>query len=400
MQRKMGKEFVSVVLPVYNREKTIRRAIDSVLAQTYASLELLVVDDGSTDNTLKIVQSYSDERIKLICREHGGANKARNTGVANATGAYIAFQDSDDEWISNKLEMQLAFMKTKGYLACFSPYYLHDEDKVLIIPQDYQEKDRYQGRLADMLKSHNVVGTPTLILAKEAISLFHGEIFDETLPRLQEYEMLIRLVQLTDIGYMEIPLVNAYRNADNISNKGLDLYAAAGRILKKHGDFLDVRSFLDFYLVKKAEYEEISRLIEGTEVMQNIAGTYVGDLKAEVITYLHSRLTHQNTVLKKLFLAETGALRRRKFVIYGTGAVAMDFYKKVCGQGIRPDGFIVTDTGGAVPETIDGNLVSAAEDYVLRDILVVVCVSFRYQQDILDNLIRMGYSDICIYTNS
>lgn len=396
----MAEEFVSVVLPVYNREKTIKRAIDSVLAQTYASLELLVVDDGSTDSTLEIVQSYTDERLKLVCQEHGGANRARNTGVANAKGTHIAFQDSDDEWIPNKLEMQLAFMKTKGYLACFSPYYLHEKDKVLIIPQDYQDKERYQGRLADMLKSHNVVGTPTLILAKEAISLLHGEVFDETLPRLQEYEMLIRLVQLTDIGYMEIPLVNAHRDADNISNKGLHLYEAAGRILKKHGAFLDVRSFLDFYLVKTAEYEEISRLLEGIAVMQDIAGTCAGDLKAEVITYLHSRLTHQNTVLKKLFLAETGSLRRRKFVIYGTGAVAMDFYKKVCGQGIRPGGFIVTDIDGAVPETVDGNLVSAAEDYALRDILVVVCVSSRYQQDILNNLIRLGYSDICIYTNS
>lgn len=395
----MAEELVSVVLPVYNREKTIKRAIDSVLCQTYVNLELLIVDDGSIDGTLAIVQSYTDDRIRIFCQQHGGANRARNVGISNAIGEYIAFQDSDDEWCRNKLDVQVKFMKTGGYMACFSPYYLHEEARVIIIPPDYRENGQYHNNLTDILKSHNVVGTPTLLLTKDVISLLQGGVFDETLPRLQEYEMLIRLVQLTDIGYIEEPLVNAYRDADNISNGGLKLYEAAGRILKKHGDFLDVRSFLDFYLIKAAEYEEISSLLEGTKVMQDIIGTEMADLKAQIITYLHSRLTHQNTILNKLYQAAIGSLRGRQFVIYGTGVVATDFYKIVCEQGIKPNGFLVTAIGDAVPENVDGIPVRIAEDYKLKDMLVIVCVSSIYQQDILDNLIKLGYSNICIYSD-
>lgn len=395
----MEDALVSVIMPVYNRVDTIKRAVDSVLSQTYSNIELIVVDDGSTDNTLSMIQSYADDRIRILCQEHSGANKARNYGIANAKGDYIAFQDSDDEWSLNKLEIQMAFMETNGYLACFSPYYLYEEGSIVVIPEDYRENEEYHKNLVNTLKSHNVAGTPTLLLKKEVISLLHGEVFDETLPRLQEYEMLIRLVQLTDIGYIEEPLVSAYRDADNISNKGLHLYEVAGRILKKHGDFLDIRSFLNFYVIEAAEFEKTSILSDGIKIMHDIVGTGLVDLRAEMITYLHSRLTQQNAVLKKLYQAASGSFYRRRFVVYGTGNVAAVFYKKVCRYGMKPDGFIVTAMGESVPEAIDGISVSTAEDYGLRDILVVICVSSKYHEDVLDNLTRLGYSDICIFND-
>lgn len=393
----MTEALVSVILPVYNRENTIKRAVDSVLSQTYTCLELIIVDDGSTDNTIKIVESYTDDRIRLICQEHGGANRARNNGIANARGEYIAFQDSDDEWCGSKLEIQMAFMRTKGYLASFSPYYLHEGGRVYIMPGDYQTNERYRNDLIGVLKCHNIVGTPTLLLDKEAIFLLKGEVFDETLPRFQEYELLIRLVQLGDIGYIEEPLVNAYQEEDNISKNRLSLYEAAGRILGKHRSFLDVRSFWDTYIVKNSEYEEISQLLEGMEIMRTAAGTELTALNAEIVKYLHDKLRYRNTVLEKLYRATLGNLRGKKFVIYGTGVVANEFYKMISGMGIKPDSFIVTSTGESEPKTVDDILVRTAEDYRAKDVLVMVCVSDKYQADILDNLIRLGYSDICIY---
>lgn len=394
----MTEKLVSVVLPVYNREDTIKRAVDSVLCQTYSDIELIIVDDASTDRSAEIVSAYQDQRIRLIClNKHGGANKARNIGIEHSRGEYIAFQDSDDEWCRNKLEVQVSFMQTKGYLVCFSPYYLHKKEGVSIIPGDFRTNKGYYNNLAGILKCHNVVGTPTLIFKKEIVSLLHGKVFDEILPRFQEYELLIRLVQLVDIGYIDEPLVYAYQDGNNISKNRGHLYEAAGRILKKHGSFLDKKSFLYTYIIKDAEYEEVVVLLEGLEAMQDIAGDGLDELKAAIITYLHDRLRDRSLALEKLYQAALASMNRKRFVVYGTGTVASKFYKKISCRGLRPDGFIVTSIGNDEPKTIDGIRVSAAEDYTSRDILVMVCVSPKYQKDIMDNLIRLGYSDICIY---
>ncbi|MFC6990634.1 glycosyltransferase family 2 protein [Haladaptatus sp. GCM10025707] len=91
---------VSVVIPTYNRSEEVTHAIDSVLAQTYDDFELLVVDDGSTDDTEEVVTSYDDDRVKFIEHEENqGAPAARNTGIEHAEGEYVAFLDSDDEWL-------------------------------------------------------------------------------------------------------------------------------------------------------------------------------------------------------------------------------------------------------------------------------------------------------------
>lgn len=94
----------TVIVPTYNREKLLKRTIESILAQTFKDFELIIVDDGSTDNTKKLIASYKDCRIIYIYKENGGLNSARNKGLQNAKGEYIAFCDSDDSWLPEKLE--------------------------------------------------------------------------------------------------------------------------------------------------------------------------------------------------------------------------------------------------------------------------------------------------------
>ncbi|HOC97311.1 MAG TPA: glycosyltransferase family 2 protein, partial [Candidatus Pacearchaeota archaeon] len=105
---------VSVIIPTYNGSNTILRAVHSVLNHTYSNFELIVVDDCSKDNTFEVVKSIEDERVKVLRhRNNKGGSAARNTGIKEAKGEYIAFLDDDDEWLSEKVEKQVKYLRSK-----------------------------------------------------------------------------------------------------------------------------------------------------------------------------------------------------------------------------------------------------------------------------------------------
>ena len=107
-----NKILITVIIPAYNAESSINKTIDSIINQTYKNIEVIVVDDGSKDSTAIIVESYKDDRIKLIKKENGGVSSARNLGIRSANGEYIAFCDSDDVWNLDKLEKQIAVINS------------------------------------------------------------------------------------------------------------------------------------------------------------------------------------------------------------------------------------------------------------------------------------------------
>lgn len=112
---------VSVVVPAYNAESSIKTTIDSIINQTYKNIEIIVVDDGSKDSTAEIVESYKNDRIKLINKENGGVSSARNLGIKSSRGDYVAFCDSDDVWSLDKLEKQVAVInsfKNVDFVGC------------------------------------------------------------------------------------------------------------------------------------------------------------------------------------------------------------------------------------------------------------------------------------------
>lgn len=119
---------VSIIMPSWNTGKFIGESIQSVLNQTYTKWELIIVDDCSTDNTDKIVGSFKDERIRFLKNaKNSGAALTRNRAIREAKGEWIAFLDSDDLWLPQKLEKQIAFMKEKGYTFSFTEYEKIDE---------------------------------------------------------------------------------------------------------------------------------------------------------------------------------------------------------------------------------------------------------------------------------
>lgn len=144
---------VSIIVPVYNAEKYIEETVASVKAQTYKNWELLLVEDGSTDNTAQVMadmlKKEPDERIQILSKENGGAARARNYGLSHATGRYIAYIDADDLWSSDKLEKQLAFMEEKKAAFCFTGYEFADENgkgtgKVVKVPETLSYKQALQ----------------------------------------------------------------------------------------------------------------------------------------------------------------------------------------------------------------------------------------------------------------
>ena len=138
---------ISIIVPVYNAEKYIKKTIDSVKAQTYSDWELILVDDGSTDNSAQEILASNDERIRYVRNESGkkGAAGARNYGISIALGRYIAFIDADDIWQKDKLQKTLDYMERNEYEFVFTAYDFGDENaesvgKTVHVPKDLTYK--------------------------------------------------------------------------------------------------------------------------------------------------------------------------------------------------------------------------------------------------------------------
>ena len=183
---------VSVIIPTYNRVHLIRRAIQSVLNQTYQDFEVIIVDDGSTDNTEEVVKSFNDPRIRYIRHEKNkGAATARNTGIKAARGKFIAFQDSDDEWLPEKLEKQMkVFENTPAKVGVvYTGFWKIENNKKIYIPFSWVKQK--EGNIHKELLKGNFVTTQSIVARKECFK--KAGMFDEKLPRFQDWELVIRL---------------------------------------------------------------------------------------------------------------------------------------------------------------------------------------------------------------
>ena len=222
---------VSVVLPSFNRARCIARAMDSVLNQTFTDLELIVVDDGSTDGTKELVEGYADSRVRYVQQEHEGACAARNRGIREARGEYIAFQDSDDEWLPEKLEKQMACLKESGSDIVCSAFYRAENGSKERFPPDCK-KENYTITLCDIIPE-NLCSTQTLLFKKKC---FQGEMFDTNLRRLQDWELMIRMVQKWKVLMINEPLVIQYNQQDSISKNTLAYLPALMTIFREVSD--------------------------------------------------------------------------------------------------------------------------------------------------------------------
>lgn len=206
---------VSVIIPTYNRGDRISASIESVLRQTYSDLELWIVDDGSSDNTKEVVEKFvqRDDRVHYICQENKGACAARNLGISMAKGDYIAFQDSDDVWHTDKLEKQLNALQkyNANVCSCKMNRFNYREGAAKVYP------DLSGGVIpTKLLLEKSLVSTQTIVAERQ---VFQSHTFDENVKAKQDWDWVIRAAQDNVFCFADQALVDVYLQSDSITSK-------------------------------------------------------------------------------------------------------------------------------------------------------------------------------------
>ena len=183
---------VSVIVPVFNGESTIRSTLDSVLAQTYGQLEVLVIDDGSKDGTAAIVESYEDARLALYRFENRGAHISRNRGIARARGKYVTFLDADDWWRADKIEKQLRQLRSHPRAGVVYSFTQYVDDRGVALHGGYEEHNEGDV-LAELYVRFFLQSGSNALITREVIDRIGG--FDESLDVCDDYDFYLRAAE-------------------------------------------------------------------------------------------------------------------------------------------------------------------------------------------------------------
>jgi len=212
---------VSVIIPTFNRQNTIERAINSVLNQSFKDFELIVVDDGSTDRTSELLKSIPD--LILIKQTNQGVSKARNVGISKSGAELIAFLDSDDEWLPEKLEWQVEFFdKNPDAMICQTEeIWIRNGKRV----NPMKKHKKYSSWIFKECLPLCVV-SPSAVMMRQKLFDCVG-LFDESLPACEDYDLWLRIAARFPIYLIDEPLVVKYGgHSDQLSRTipNLDRY--------------------------------------------------------------------------------------------------------------------------------------------------------------------------------
>jgi len=243
---------VSVIIPCFNSEKWIKFTLESVYQQSYKNIEIILIDDGSTDNTKSIIKNYYKD-IKYIFKKNEGPAAARNVGLKIATGEYIAFLDSDDLWDHQKIKKQVDYLDNHGEIALVfnNVKVINEENEIQYItnkkvPMNKKKliRDLYLGKIG--------MNTPTIMIRRSVFDEVNG--FDESLKRREDHYLMIEIAAKFQVIFMEDSLTSVRVNSKSISrttkpDELLELYSP---FLKKTVD--------NFPFLKKYQNTAYSRI--------------------------------------------------------------------------------------------------------------------------------------------
>ena len=212
---------VSVIIPTFNRVSLLPRAIESVMSQNIADMEIIVVDDGSTDETVSFIKERFPD-VVLIQQTNSGVSSARNNAIRQAKGEWLALLDSDDEWLEGKLEAQLAQLNLSGHKVC------HTEEIWIRDGVRVNQMNKHKKRGGSIFKYclPLCAMSPSSILIHKSVFDEVG-LFDEALPACEDYDLWLKISALYDVSFIEQPLIRKYGgHEDQLSRQywGMDRF--------------------------------------------------------------------------------------------------------------------------------------------------------------------------------
>ena len=229
---------ISVVIPAYNAGRFINRTIDSVLAQTYKDFELIVVDDGSTDNTGQAVKSYGS-KVRYIYQPNAGDGPARNTGIEAAAGKWLAFLDHDDEWLPEKLDIQMKLLSANPDLRwCGTNRYQSDGQRCAVVSDEHKiekalgNRDYFDNYFRAITEADCQVITSTLMIRRDVFR--EVGVFDGRWKRCADQDMWWRITyKFPRIGYISKPLAVVHLEAPTMATVKLSLEDKRGEQIRE-----------------------------------------------------------------------------------------------------------------------------------------------------------------------
>ncbi|MBN1115004.1 MAG: glycosyltransferase [Oligoflexia bacterium] len=208
---------VSVIIPTFNRAYCLDRAVNSVLAQKYTDYELLIIDDGSTDNTEKKINYYRerDPRVRAFRNRNSGVSQARNLGILNARGSFIAFLDSDDEWLPGKLLCQMEFYEKHEYSICHTDeIWIRNGNRV----NQMHKHKKSGGCIFRQCLPLCCISPSSVIIRKDVFD--RVGLFDEELPVCEDYDLWLRISAVYEVSFIQTPLIIKYGgHSDQLSRR-------------------------------------------------------------------------------------------------------------------------------------------------------------------------------------
>lgn len=238
------KEKISVIIPTYNRASKILDSLNSIRNQTYKNLEIIIVDDCSADNTEELVSALCDNRVvyhKLT--ENKGAAGARNEGVKIATSDIIAFHDSDDICVNDRIETEFEYWKLHPeYDLIYSSYIIKKDDLSLSFPEN-NIKDKIYGNIYDFLLVRNVVGCPTVMMRKKDFLDVGG--FNESYRCLEDWEFIIRFSKNHYLGFLDKDTIITYPQDDGLSASKEKFYQTRARMIAEEKEILTSKNLFN-----------------------------------------------------------------------------------------------------------------------------------------------------------
>ncbi len=229
---------ISVIIPTYNREKLLKRTIDSILHQTINADEIIIIDDGSTDNTKKVIASYNNKQIKYIYQKNQGVSNARNQGIKIAKNEWLSFLDSDDIWEKHKLEKQIDFHTQNPHIL-----FSHTDELWLFNDKVIKQK-KHQLKPSGFCFKENIantlIGASTVMIHKKVLE--DVGYFDEELIACEDYDLWLRVLAKYELGFIDEKLIKkiaGHQNQLSFSTKMMDRYRIIALLKHKDSKYKD-----------------------------------------------------------------------------------------------------------------------------------------------------------------